>query len=344
MTSYTLPIPELKRLEPILEELFGYRRAMFENELLNVYRTKYPNGISKEVANNYMIACPFLDEIAVDNGAFDYHRYAPRPASTSMELDVKNFIMDTEHEITIVLSNDTILKQLDKLLQDYGEKDSSETIRTTLLIVAAIYDKHVKGELYTEITMSENTLPYLQQVRPEMLKLFELLNTKRYSPSKKKELRVFNPITIDNGVKKVTLENSCHWLTDLLDDYLQIYLGVKSLEEAQAELKEVYAEKKGRKADNMSYNLIMYGTFHLLQQHSSLSAKSKLLDFVLGYLKLLGFFDIMRSKEEDKKSNKEYINAAIAYLVKQGYKPQWKPKQIEDYNFSPNNQSTEYLW
>lgn len=89
MTSYTLPIPELKRLEPILEELFGYRRAMFENELLNVYRTKYPNGISKEVANNYMIACPFLNEIAVDNGAFDYHRYAPRPASTSMELDVK---------------------------------------------------------------------------------------------------------------------------------------------------------------------------------------------------------------------------------------------------------------
>ena len=68
------------------------------------------------------------------------------------------------------------------------------------------------------------------------------------------------------------------------------------------------------------------------------------MDFVLGYLKLLGFFDIMRSKEEDKKSNKEYINAAIAYLVKQGYKPQWKHKQIEDYNFSPNNQSTEYLW
>lgn len=337
MTSYTLPIPELKRLEPILEELFGYRRAMFENELLNVYRTKYPNGISKEVANNYMIACPFLNEIAVDNGAFDYHRYAPRPASTSMELDVKNFIMDTEHEITIVLSNDTILKQLDKLLQDYGEKDSSETIRTTLFIVAAIYDKHVKGELYTEITTSENTLPYLQQVRPEMLKLFELLNTKRYSPSKKKELRVLNSITIDNGVKKITLENSCHWLTDLLDDYLQIYLGVKSLEEAQAELKEVYAEKKGRKASNVACNLIMYGTFHLLQKYSSLKTKSEQIRMTLDYMGHLFEAD---SFNDDEAST----NAAIAYLVKQGYKPQWKPKQIEDYNFSPNNQSTEYLW
>ena len=39
-----------------------------------------------------------------------------------------------------------------------------------------------------------------------------------------------------------------------------------------------------------------------------------------------------------------YKRQAIAYLVKQGYKPQWKPKRIEDYNFSPNNQSTEYLW
>jgi len=344
MRNYILPIPELKKLEPVLSEYFGYKRAMFENELLATYYKHYPKGVSKEVANKYMIEFPFMDEFGADNGVFDYHRYLPRPASTSKTFDPTSFIMNTENEVVISLSNDTILEQLSKLLQDNKEKDSSEVIGVTLLIVAAIYEKYVRGELYTEITMSEDTLPYLEQVRPEMLKLFELLNTKRYSPSKKKELRVFNPITIDNGVKKITLDNSCHWLTDLLDSYLQIYLGVKSLEEAQAELKEVYAEKKGRKADNMSYNLIMYGTFHLLQQHSSLSAKSKLLDFVLGYLKLLGFFDIMRSKEEDKKSNKEYINAAIAYLVKQGYKPMWKPKQIEDYNFSPNNQSTEHFW
>ena len=71
-----------------------------------------------------------------------------------------------------------------------------------------------------------------------MLKLFELLNTKRYSPSRKEEVRALNSITIDNGVKKIRLDNSCYWLTDLLDNYLHIYLGVDSLEEAQAELKE----------------------------------------------------------------------------------------------------------
>lgn len=170
-----------------------------------------------------------------------------------------------------------------------------------------------------------------------MLKLYELLNTKRYSPSKKKELRVFSPITIDNGVKKITLDNSCYWLTDLLDNYLHIYLGVNSLEEAQQELKEVYSQKKGRKANNAAHNLIMYGTFHLLQRYSSIKTKSEQIRMTLDYMELLfeaGSFN----------NDENYTNAAIAYLVKQGYKPQWKTKQTEDYNFSPNNQSTEHLW
>lgn len=170
-----------------------------------------------------------------------------------------------------------------------------------------------------------------------MLKLFELLNTKRYSPSRKEEVRALNSITIDNGVKKIRLDNSCYWLTDLLDNYLHIYLGVDSLEEAQAELKEVYSERKGRKANNAACNLIMYGTFHLLQKCSALKTRSEQIRMTLGYMEILFEADSFNNDEN-------YTNAAIAYLVKQGYKPQWKPKRIEDYNFSPNNQSTEYLW
>ena len=57
----------------------------------------------------------------------------------------------------------------------------------------------------------------------------------------------------------------------------------------------------------------------------------------LDYMKLL-------FEEGSYNVDENSTNAAIAYLVKQGYKPQWKPKQTEYYNFSPNNQSTEYLW
>ena len=321
MRDYILPIPELKKIEPILTEYFGYKRAMFENELLAIYYHEYPNGISEDICKNYMTDHSFLNTIAVDNGVFDYKRYASKSISTNKAFNPSSFIME----------------RLIDLLQKHNETDNDGVIGISMLVVAAIYEKYKNGELYTEVTISENTLPYLEQVRPEMLKLYELLNTKRYSPSKKKELRVFSPITIDNGVKKITLDNSCYWLTDLLDNYLHIYLGVNSLEEAQQELKEVYSQKKGRKANNAAHNLIMYGTFHLLQRYSSLKTKSEQIRMTLGYMELLFEADSFNNDEN-------YTNAAIAYLVKQGYKPQWKPKQTEDYNFSPNNQSTEHLW
>lgn len=49
MRDYRLPIPELKKIEPILTEYFGYKRAMFENELLATYYHEYPNGISEDI-------------------------------------------------------------------------------------------------------------------------------------------------------------------------------------------------------------------------------------------------------------------------------------------------------
>lgn len=337
MRNFSIPIPELKQLEPILTEYFGYRRTMFSNELLSAYNAYYPNGVDEDIAANYQIPFPLLDEHGVDNGAFDYMRSKPRPTSTSTLFDAESFIMDTEHEFAISLSNDDILTNILKLLKEYKIEADNEVAGISLLFVAAIYDKYVRDELYTETTMSENTLPYLEQVRPEMLKLYELLDTKRYSPSKKQELRVLHPITIDNGVNKVTLNNSCYWLTDLLDNYLNIYLGVNSLEEAQQELKEVYSAKKGRKTKNPIHELIMYGTFHLLKNHTSLKTKGEQIRMTLDYMSLLFEADSFNNDEVS-------TNASIAYLVKQGYKPLWKPKEMEDYNTSPNNHSTQYLW
>lgn len=205
MRDYILPIPELKKIEPILTEYFGYKRAMFENELLATYYHEYPSGISEDICKNYMTDHSFLNTIAVDNGVFDYKRYASKSISTNKAFNPSSFIMDSEHNILITLPSNNMLERLIDLLQKHGETDNDSVIGISLLVVAAIYEKYKNGELYTEVTISENTLPYLEQVRPEMLKLYELLNTKRYSPSKKKELRVFSPITIDNGVKKITL-------------------------------------------------------------------------------------------------------------------------------------------
>ncbi len=45
MRDYILPIPELKQLEPILTEYFGYKRAMFESELLMPIIVTIPMGL-----------------------------------------------------------------------------------------------------------------------------------------------------------------------------------------------------------------------------------------------------------------------------------------------------------
>ncbi len=108
-----------------------------------------------------------------------------KSTSISKAFNPSSFIM-IRHNILITLPSYNLLERLTYLLQKHGETDNDGVIGISMLVVAAIYEKYKNGELYTEVVISENTLPYLEQVRPEMLKLYELLNTKRYSPSKKK--------------------------------------------------------------------------------------------------------------------------------------------------------------
>ena len=154
MRDYRLPIPELKKIEPILTEYFGYKRAMFENELLATYYHEYPNGISEDICKNYMTDHSFLNTIAVDNGVFDYKRYAPKSTSTSKAFNPSSFIMDSEHNILVTLPSNNMLERLIDLLQKHGETDNDSVIGISLLVVAAIYEKYKNGELYTEVTIS----------------------------------------------------------------------------------------------------------------------------------------------------------------------------------------------
>jgi len=332
---YTLPIPILSKLTPLLTEYFGYRKEMFTSELLQAFNEYYPN--KEDVIPNreqYIIDFPQFDEYAIDEGVFDYKRYAPRKPKTAKRFDTTSYMLDSNHDITFTSKNEQLPQQILNLLAKHNEEDKQDIIGDVLFIIAIIYEKHQSGELYTDITWSEDTLPYVTKVRPEMLKLYEFLSSGVMFKDKTPR-----PIVLDNGKQKVTLDNSYFWLTDLLGEYLHIYLGVDNLEEAQKELKEVYAAKKGRQTANPTFNLIMFGTYQLLKNYSSLKTKSEQLRLILGYLDLLGFFN-----EDDSKDDENYINATIAYLEKQGYVPKWKPKQLEDYHLSPNNPSTNYFW
>ena len=126
--------------------------------------------------------------------------------------------------------------------------------------MAAIYDKYTHNHFMQsdDIENSYDSLAYAKYVRPEMLQLYEFLKT-----SKLTNLQIKSPNS------SVTIPNSEAWLTTLLEDYLDIYLGVNDLEEAQNELKFTYGKKSGRKFDDPAFNIMTMGTFNILQ-HSSI--------------------------------------------------------------------------
>ncbi len=331
--EHTILTNTLKLLEPTLTECFGYKRRMLEEELRNSFYKYYCNDVVLPNRDKYMVDVPLGNEPAVDTTLFSYQRYIPRDKASTMQMFYEpDYIMDTEHDIELPIDNGFDKKLKELVFETYQQDD---IIYNVLAIVSVMYRKYQNEELYTDaIQWSENLPYYLTDVRPDMLKLYTFIQ--KAVVQKKPPI---NPVKLICGNEDIVLDNSCYWMSGLFLEYLQIYLGVDSLEEAEQELKEKYTAKKGRKADNPTFNLIMVGTSRLLKQYSTLKTKSEQLRLILDYLELLGFF-----AEDDSKNDENYINATISYLEKQGFIPKWKPKYLEDYNISPNNPSCNNLW
>ena len=330
---HTISATNLKQLEPVLTECFGYKRRMLEVELRDTFYKHYCNDVVLPNRDKYMVDVPLGNEPAVDTTLFSYQRYIPRDKASTMQMFYEpDYIMDTEHDIELPINNGFDKKLKELVFETYQQDD---IIYNVLAIVSVMYRKYQNEELYTDaIQWSENLPYYLTDVRPDMLKLYTFIQ--KAVVQKKQPI---NPVKLICGNEDIVLDNSCYWMSGLFLEYLQIYLGVDSLEEAEQELKEKYTAKKGRKADNPTFNLIMVGTSRLLKQYSTLKTKSEQLRLILDYLELLGFF-----AEDDSKNDENYINATISYLEKQGFIPKWKPKYLEDYNISPNNPSCNNLW
>lgn len=261
--EHTILTNTLKLLEPTLTECFGYKRRMLEEELRNSFYKYYRNDAELPNRDNYMVDIPLSNEPAVDTTTFSYQRYIPRNKTTTIEmLNESDYIMDTEQDIELPIDNDFDKKLRKLVFEDYKQEDTTYNV---LAIVSVMYRKYQNEELYTDaIQWSENLPYYLTDVRPDMLKLYTFIQ--KAVVQKKPPI---NPVKLICGNEDIVLDNSCYWLSGLFLEYLQIYLGVDSLEEAEQELKEKYIAKKGRKADNPTFNLIMVGTSRLLKQYST---------------------------------------------------------------------------
>lgn len=122
----------------------------------------------------------------------------------------------------------------------------------------------------------------------------------------------------------------------MITPYLDKYLGVSTLEEAETELDKDYPSiaKRGRKRENAILDTITLSIYNLLR-HSSFAAKGKGLtdnegNFILGLLKYLKLID-----EDSPKNDILNLRATIRNLQKYEVRPNWW--KIPMCKTSPNN-------
>ena len=323
------PVATLLQVEPHLIEYFAYNRTMLYPEIERTYLATC--GFMGKVEDKYMIEVPStLDELATSDNPFDWQRYAPREQKMIKVVDTLAYM--TDNIKGILFEDDGLKKKIEELTSELPDKNR-DSIFYTLWMLAIIYKKHEAFKPILDPELLEETYnmdTYFQQVRPEMLQLYLFLERDKRKKDKS--------ITLSNNQEKITINNAMEsWFANLLDSYLHIYLGVNSIEEAEEELKEVYSSKKGRKADNPAQNLVMVGIYRLLVNHSCMKKKSDVFNFIHNYMVAIG---LIISGDIDV----NYINAKIAYLEKQSYKPEWIPASQGNYRTSPNNPSKLYFW
>ena len=183
--------------------------------------------------------------------------------------------------------------------------------------------------------LMEDTWRYEQDVRPEMLKLYIALHDECNKAWKDTRISFGHSQTL-------SLDIMTPWLQGAIDDYLQIYLGVKDLEEAKEEYEVIYNNGKSKKHLDVRTASFMWGTYHLLQRVRNMNyndGSPKVREqsrFVKDYLYALGMIpDIFLDSES--------IRGRINYLLSH-FKSFEEINKKKIYKMSPNNKSTDKLF
>lgn len=132
----------------------------------------------------------------------------------------------------------TILQMYYDYVDEETTTDNDFNIGLVLTLIASIYNKYrnTNGFFdFEEVLMDDKQTDYSYRVRPDLLKLYELFHLKKKIKS--------DTIRIEYNNEVITLDNFDNWFTNMITPYLDKYLGVSSLEEAQTELEKTIRRK-----------------------------------------------------------------------------------------------------
>ena len=323
MEYQIIPISSLKRIESWLTDETGFSLSMLHNEL-------------DYISDVYLLGKQFPVEIQdLDLSIKKEEQDIPYPNRGTDEdkykfsLTVgKNLVLKSgDFEADYILN----LWNLYDTNEDSAYEGQDQDIFNGILLIVAIYYKYTQTNGYFDFgdyVADPEQIQYTYSVRPDMLNLYKMFHEKKKTKN--------NTLTIEYNKQKIELTNDDNWFLNMITPYLDKYLGIPSLEEAEAELNKDYPTtgKRGRKRENAILDTVTLSIYNLLR-HSSFAAKGKGLTdnegkFILSLLVYLRLID-----EDSSKNDILNLRATIRNLQKYEVRPNWW--RIPMCKTSPNN-------
>jgi hypothetical protein len=319
-----IPIPIINYIEPQLEKFFGINHYMIMDDISFMYDYAISHDNMTEVGKKLQEEC--------------------KESHHGMNIvNIDKFMMQTDAILTLDAGEKRNFNDLMELLERY-KLDCNKYILDLffpLCFVMIIINKFENLELYTSIEDdSLDKINYQLSIRPDMLKLYQIVkNTNKTGKAADMD------ISIKNGKNKpVHITNKDFWFINMLEEYLNKYLGVSSIEEAEHELETVYQIRRGKPKENpISYDICLKGTYDILQNTilkstEGVAISTEQCKFIREYLCLLGIISTEEGEaKEGDTEDQNKIHARIDQLIKQDFKPNWYGILNKPYKLSPNN-------
>ena len=323
MEYQIIPISSLKRIESWLTDETGFSLSMLHSEL-DYISDVYLLGkqFPVEIQDLYLSIKKEEQDIPYPNRGTDEDKY-------KFSLTVgKNLVLESgDFEADYILN----LWNLYDTNEDSACEEQDQDIFNGILLIVAIYYKYTQTNGYFDFgdyVADPEQIQYTYSVRPDMLNLYKMFHEKKKTKN--------NTITIEYNKQKIELTNDDNWFLNMITPYLDKYLGIPSLEEAEAELNKDYPTtgKRGRKRENAILDTVTLSIYNLWR-HSSFAAKGKGLTdnegkFILSLLVYLRLID-----EDSSKNDILNLRATIRNLQKYEVRPNWW--RIPMCKTSPNN-------
>lgn len=217
--TVSFPINTLKRLEPELIRCFGIDHTDFNEELINLFTSEF---VLCKDGKPHVPADYSKDELPPEEYAWGH----------------------TEHDLTILVPDSSNLNVAQFLEQFLNKKKKGDMLAIQILeLLTLVHYRNSRVVMTDWDAEVEDYYKYARFIRPDMLKLYIALNTDTKSKGEQVRISLHNnpPIHLDNFEQ---------WFETVLSRYLDRYLGVTSVGEAQQELDEIYGKKKGKRFDN----------------------------------------------------------------------------------------------